>query len=45
MRGLGELQTNQRGAYTVKWTKPEFRAVTLCMEVTNYVNTGGRGKK
>ena len=29
----------------MKWTKPEFRTVTLCMEVTNYVNTDGWAKK
>ena len=26
----------------MKWTKPDFQEITLCMEVTAYVNTDDR---
>jgi coenzyme PQQ precursor peptide PqqA len=26
----------------MQWTKPEFEEITLCMEVTAYVNTDDR---
>ncbi|QSR85181.1 pyrroloquinoline quinone precursor peptide PqqA [Methylacidimicrobium sp. B4] len=41
--GAFEKVPSQRGAINImKWVKPEFEDISLCMEVTAYVNVAGK---